>query len=240
MIRVIKAECIKLRRSPIWLAFLLMPPISALLGTINYSANTEILQNEWYSLWTQHTLFICYLILPLMLGIYCAYLMRLEYNNNNWNKVLTLPIPIYKVFLGKVAAAFFMLVISQVWIGILFVISGRIVGLDSPLPSQMLVWLMGGVLGGTVIIAIQLLLSAAINSFALPVGVALGGSISGIAALAKGFGNIYPYSLMAYGMNSNSPQVFDIGTYPIFILICIVYTVLFSAAGSIYLAKRDN
>lgn len=52
LFRLLKAERMKLKRSPVWLAFLIMPIIPAILGTINYMANIDILQKEWYSLWT--------------------------------------------------------------------------------------------------------------------------------------------------------------------------------------------
>ena len=45
LLRLLKAERMKLKRSPVWLAFLFMPVVPALLGTINYMANIEILQS---------------------------------------------------------------------------------------------------------------------------------------------------------------------------------------------------
>ena len=45
--KLIKAERLKLKRSPLWLAFIFMPIIPALLGTLNYKANIEVLQSEW-------------------------------------------------------------------------------------------------------------------------------------------------------------------------------------------------
>ena len=101
MFSLIKAEQMKLKRSPIWLAFLIMPVIPAFLGTLNYVANIEILQSEWYSLWTQHTLFTDYFFLPIMIGIYCSYIMRQEENNRNWNKVLTMPVSKNNIFIVK-------------------------------------------------------------------------------------------------------------------------------------------
>ena len=56
LLRLIRAERMKLKRSPVWIAFILMPIIPAVLGTINYLGNIEILDSEWYSLWTQHTI----------------------------------------------------------------------------------------------------------------------------------------------------------------------------------------
>ena len=126
LLRLLKAERMKLKRSPVWLAFLFMPVVPALLGTINYMANIEILQSGWYSLWTQHTLFTCYFFLPVMLGIYCAYLMRLEHQNHNWNKLLTMPSRAYQVFLSKLITASTMLLMTEAWIGVLFILSGKI------------------------------------------------------------------------------------------------------------------
>lgn len=57
MIKLLRAEKMKLKRSPVWLAFLHMPIIPAFLGSANYLYNISILKSEWFSLWTQHTLF---------------------------------------------------------------------------------------------------------------------------------------------------------------------------------------
>ena len=44
-LKVIKSECLKLRRSPMWLAFFVMPLIPALFGTVNYLNNLELLKS---------------------------------------------------------------------------------------------------------------------------------------------------------------------------------------------------
>ena len=88
----IKAEQIKLKRSPVWLAFFILPIISAFFGTFNYMANLELLKSKWYSLWSQHTLFLCYVFMPALIGTYCSYLWRLEHMRNNWNSFLTVPV----------------------------------------------------------------------------------------------------------------------------------------------------
>ena len=49
ILKLIYADRMKLKRSPIWLAFLFMPIVPALLGTLNYRANIGILKNSWYS-----------------------------------------------------------------------------------------------------------------------------------------------------------------------------------------------
>ena len=114
--KLIKAERLKLKRSPLWLAFIFMPIIPALLGTLNYKANIEVLQSEWFSLWTQHTLFTCYFFLPIMIGIYSSYIMRQEENNRNWNKVLSMPVSKNLVFIAKLIQVAFMIFLSEIWI----------------------------------------------------------------------------------------------------------------------------
>lgn len=132
MLSLLKAERMKLKRSPIWIVFLIVPIIPAFLGTFNYLANIEILRDKWDSLWTQHTLFTCYFFLPIVISTYCSYLMHLEYNHHNWNKVLTTPKSRSMIFMAKIITASFMIFISELWIALLFIISGLIIGLENP------------------------------------------------------------------------------------------------------------
>lgn len=240
LLRLIRAERIKLKRSPVWIAFILMPVVPAVLGTINYLGNIGILTSEWYSLWTQHTIFTCYFFLPIMIGIYCAYIMRLEQNNSNWNKTLAMPVPKNEIFLAKLITVAFMILISEIWIGALFVISGKIIGMTAALPLRSIaIWCLFGTLGGIVMAAVQLVLSMIIRSFALPIGISLAGGVSGLVFLAKNLGHLWPYSLMAYGMNSNSPQQMIESGYLPFVLICIAYIALMSVVGSIIMSRKE-
>lgn len=50
LLRCLRAELIKFRRSPVWLAFVVLPVFPAILGTMNYLGNLGLLQSEWYSL----------------------------------------------------------------------------------------------------------------------------------------------------------------------------------------------
>lgn len=129
ILQLYKAERMKLRRSPIWLVFIIVPAVPAFLGTMNYLNNIEILRSEWFSLWTQHTLFTSYFFLPILLGLYCSYLMRLEKNNRNLTKLLTLPISRKELFVAKLLSAGKIILFTEVWIGVLFLISGKIAGL---------------------------------------------------------------------------------------------------------------
>ena len=69
LLRCLKAELVKFHRSPVWLAFVLLPVFPAILGTVNYLGNIEVLENAWYSLWSQHTLFSSMFFLPALLSV---------------------------------------------------------------------------------------------------------------------------------------------------------------------------
>ena len=163
----------KLRRSPVWLAFIVMPVIPALMGTFTYLENLELLHSEWYSLWTQHTLFTDYIFLPLLIGIYCSYTMYIEQKNHNWNRVLTAPVPKGTVFAAKLVCVGFLILLSELWIAVLYVVSGKLVGLSAAVPlGELTVWCLFGTLGGIVMAAMQLTLSLFLRGFAMPVAAA--------------------------------------------------------------------
>lgn len=238
-LRTLKAEWMKLRHSPVWLAFIILPILPAIMGTFNYMQNVAILQDQWYSLWTQHTIFTCYFFLPAIIGVYCSYLCRLEHNNHNWNLVMTVPVPASHVYLAKLTTASVMVLLTQIWIGVLYIISGKLCRLNASIPSELPQWLLFGVIGGVVICAMQLCISLIIRSFAVPVGIALIGSVVGFMALAKGYGVWFPYSLLCLGMRANHPggpmqcsteQFFLNGIF--YLAICIMFSI-------IWLKKRD-
>lgn len=230
----------KLRRSPIWLVFIIVPAVPAFLGTMNYLNNIEILRSDWFSLWTQHTLFTSYFFLPILLGLYCSYLMRLEKNNRNLTKLLTLPISRKELFVAKLLSAGKIILFTEVWIGVLFLISGKIAGLTAKPPvGSLVIWCLFGTLGGIAMAALQLIVSLLCDSFALPVGISFAGGISGLMVMSKG-GWMYPYSLMAYGMvSNNNKQQLTAEGYPQFVLICLFYLAVFTAAGAMIMDRRE-
>lgn len=239
LFRTIRAEQMKLRHSPVWLAFILLPILPAFMGTFNYLQNISILQDEWYSLWTQHTLFTCYFFMPAIIGVYCSYLCRLEHTRYNWNAVLTAPVPVAGIFLAKLLIVSFMVILTQVWIGGLFAISGWLIGMPGLLPVELPVWLLCGAIGGIVIGAVQLCISLVIRSFAVPVGMALVGGIAGLAALAKGFGAWFPYSLISLGMRANQPGGEMACSMEQFVLNSVLFLVIFCLFGVIWLQTQD-
>lgn len=235
----IKSEQLKLRRTPLWAAFLIAPFIPAILGTQNYLNNLDLLKSEWFSLWTQETLFYSNFFFAPFIAVYCSYLWRMENRNKNRYSLLTAPVPIRNIVLGKLIITGKTTLLTQLWVYILFVISGKLTGLAGFPPAATLYYVFRGLLGGMVIVSLQLLLSMMIRSFAAPIAIAILGSITGLLAANSSFGLLYPYSLLMLGMNANKTEDMLAGSSLPFVMSSVFYLVLFTALAVFLLKRRD-
>lgn len=239
LFRCCQAESRKLRHSVIYPACILIPLIPAIMGTFNYQQNVGVLKSEWYSLWTQHTLFYASFFYAPLIALYCSYLWRLEHRNNNWNVLMTAPVPISSLYLGKLAIIFRVTLTTQLWVGLLFVICGKLVGLPALPPPVIAFWLLRGTLAAAAIGALQLLLSMVIRSFSVPIGISLIGSVLGLLISNKGLGLYWPYSLMLAGMNANKTEDALTGSLLPFLLSTAAFFFLFYGIAIWILKHRD-
>lgn len=239
LLRAIRAEFLKLRRSFVWLALIILPLISAGLGTANYLNNLGMLTDQWYSLWTQHALFYCALFAPALTGVYCAYVCRLEHLNRNWNAVMTQPVPVGTMLVAKLTVVSLLTLITQLFIGILFIISGKIAGLTAPIPFALVYWVLRGWWALTVQASLLLFIALVIRSFAVPVAAGILGGFCGLPALVKGFGVYFPFSLLELGMCSHNPSEPMDCSAAAFIINSCLYLLLGLAASILWMKKND-
>ena len=128
--------------------------------------------------------------------------------------------------------------LSQAWIGVLFVLSGKIVGLTSPVPPELPGWLLCGAVGGVSVCAVQLYFSLVIRAFAPPVAFGLAGGILGLMFTAQGFGYAFPYSLLCIGMRANNPLM-ELDYVP-FLISAAIYTAVFTLLSIRHLRQHDT
>ena len=88
------------------------------------------------------------------------------------------------------------------------------------------------------IVALQLVLSMMIRSFAVPIALALLGSVLGLMLSNGGMGLFWPYSLMTMGMNASRAEnvVKNMAGFGASVSL---FFLLFAAAGIRYLKKKD-
>ncbi len=234
-----RAELIKLKRSFIWIVFFLLPILSTGMGYANYMNNLSILKKGWYSLWTQTTLFYSNFFFAPLIAVYCSYLWRLENFNHNRNALMSAPVPLSCLYAAQFLAVSCVTLLTQAYVGVLYVAAGRLAGLPGLPPVQTFVWLLRGTLGGLAIAALQLCLASMIRNFALPIAFALLAGVGGVLAASSGWGLYYPYSLMLLGMNSNRDEDILAGSSLPFLVSCVLFLGIFFWVGVAYLKKTD-
>ena len=232
------AEKIKFRRSPILLAFVVMTLLSAVLGTANYQFNREILQNGWYSLWTQHTLFACTVFLPGELAVLCAWQWCLEHTDHCWNRLMTAPLPFAALYLAKLLWSILAAAAALGFIALCFVAGGVFSGFSlNQLPPEFLGWLVFGWFGCLAVCAWQQLFSMLVRSFAVPVAASLLFGFGGLLLMARGWGLVWPWSLLDLGMRANDPtRVLPVFS---FLLACGLLTLLPTLIALILVPRLD-
>jgi len=106
-------------------------------------------------------------------------------------------------------------------------------------PVTLPLYLLRGLLGALAVIAAQLVLAMVIRSFAVPIFLGLLGGITGIFISSKGFGLLWPYSLMQLGMNSNKSADTLAGSYGLFALSCLFWLAAMFALAWLLLRRQD-
>lgn len=238
--RCIAAENRKLHASPIWVMFFILPIISAAYGTFNYMQNLEILKDGWYSLWTQHTLFYSMFFFPAMVAAYAAYLWRLEHLGHNWNLIMVAPVRPIDLFAAKFVVVLKLAVLTHGFVFVLFAVCGKLFAKFPGWPPViLLVFLLRGAVGALAVVAVQLVLSMLIRSFAVPVFLALLSGVAGMLISSRGYAMLWPYSLMQAGMNSNHSEDVLSGGYGMFFAACFLWLAAMFIAAKLLLEKRD-
>ncbi|MEK8131883.1 ABC transporter permease [Paenibacillus filicis] len=223
------AEWLKLRRSRLGLVLAVLPVLSLLMGCANFVINQAVLQNGWYSLWTQVSLFYGEFFLPVLIAICCAYVCRLEHMNHNWNALLTAPVSPASVVLSKLGVVSVLIAGVQLLFVGLYVGAGLTLGLGNSLPPELPGWALRGWLASVAIGAVQLMLSMRIRSFAAPVGIALCAVFLGLGLYVAKLGYLSPYSLLTLGMGVLSQESLNVVENGAFMLMNMLFTAGFTA-----------
>ena len=128
---------------------------------------------------------------------------------------------------------------TQIWFALLFIASGKLIGLPGLPPAGLCFWMIRGLAGAFVIAALQFLAATEIRNFATPIAIGLVGGVTGMIAANTRAGLLWPYSQMLLGMNSNKSEDVLGQNAAIFFVICVVYLLGVSLIG-IKRIKRNN
>lgn len=239
MIRSISAEWLKLRHSRISLVLAILPIISLLIGCFNYYFNQAALQNGWYSLWTQVSLFYGEFFLPILIAICCAFVCRLEHNNRNWNMVLSSPMSVTSFFMAKLVIVGVLILAAQGFFMFMYWAAGKLFAIPDDFPMETIVWSLRGWFASLSIAALQLGLSIRIRSFATPIGIGLCAVFLGLGMYVLKIGMLFPHSLLTIGMGVLSQTGLTRTQNILFMLMNIAFILIF-AFWSIHRLKTKD
>ncbi|MCM3701183.1 ABC transporter permease [Paenibacillus macerans] len=240
MIRSIAAEWLKLRRGRIWITMTVLPALSLFIGCFNYYSNQAVLNNAWYSLWTQVSLFYGEFFFPILIAICCAYVCRLEHANRNWNLVHTAPVSAASIYFGKLTVIAALILGVQALFIALYLLFGLLLSLPpADIPVELAGWALRGWIAAISIASMQLLLSFRIRSFATPVGISICCSMLGLGLYILNMRFLFPFSLLTTGMGVLEQSSLTGGENGLFIFINAVYISVFSALAIHRLRTAD-
>ncbi|HDR4564659.1 ABC transporter permease [Bacillus paranthracis] len=239
MKRSISAEWLKLRHSRIGLVIAALPIISMLIGSANFYLNQGALQNGWYSLWTQVSLFYGVFFLPILIAICCSYICRLEHLNRNWNMIMTSPVSVANVFLAKLIIVSILILFVQGLFMALYWLIGTLFSLPGSFPVETIEWTIRGWYASLSISALQLGLSLRIRSFATPIGISLCGVFIGLGMYIGNFGMLFPFSLLNIGMSVMSQDKLTNMQSLLFWVINMAFVIIFASRSIRRLKNRD-
>ena len=165
---------------------------------------------------------------------------RLEHLGHNWNLIMASPVPPLDLFAAKFAVVAKLALLTHGFVFVLFVFCGKVFARLPGLPPVTLpLYLLRGLLGALAVIAAQLVLAMVIRSFAVPIFLGLLGGITGIFISSKGFGLLWPYSLMQLGMNSNKSADALAGSYALFAFSGLFWLAAMFALAWLLLRRQD-
>lgn len=230
------AELIKMKNSPGWIALILVPVISAVIGTINFTQNIGVLSNDWYSLWSQHTIFLDYFFLPILVGIFAGCAWRVEHSGTNWN-LTAAHVSAEKLVLEKFLVTSLFCGLTLLWVSLLYFIGGKYADIPALFPREFPNWILLGFIGTCCVISIQIFFSLIIRSFVLPIGISFAGGILGLLVSVKVTPYFLPWSLLNIGLRGNNPHSTPDLTK--FLLVSAVNILLWLLASIYYIRRSD-
>ncbi|MBO0992458.1 ABC transporter permease [Bacillus sp. SD088] len=241
MKNILYVEQLQLKRSKLWLLYLIGPLLGVFLAYINFFKNYDLFMqlgdNAWIEAWTQVALFMGPFVLPILVGIYAALVCRSEHVGGGW-KQLALPIKHSDIFLGKFLTVVKMIVITMLILLIFFIGFGYVKGVEGNLPVvTIFAFMMRGIIACLPLILLQLIISVRAKTFGIPLAVSIIFTLPAIIVASTPLGQFYPWTqpMLTMSPEDESP----IQSYFLFYTLVIGSFIVLLIYGLRSFADRD-
>lgn len=206
--RTFSAEQYKLSKNKEIFGVLLLPVLLVFMvdGYIIYKANTQVfaesLTNPWAVLLGRYVFQFYYLLYPILVAIFVYACCDIEYKNNNYKILFTIPISKTEIFFSKALFIILIILFSVVLSYLAFLLSGYFLSLMYPeigfqnydYREVIFYTFFKLFITLSAISMIQLSISLAFNSFIYPIGFSMFMLVFSIVVAEKEFSDFIPYT----------------------------------------------
>ncbi|OWA35253.1 hypothetical protein B9G55_11370 [Saccharibacillus sp. O16] len=243
-IAALRSERIKLGRSQVLLLAVFAPLLSVLIGLLSNMNNLGTGAEAWEGLLLVMAMFHAMFFLPMMTGIFSAFVCRYEHAGGGWKQILSLPVSRTALYMAKLLTVAGALALAQILFSIGLLVVGMVKGMDiGSVPWGVLgTRLLSGFIACLPLAALQLFVSTMWSSFAAPLVLNMIFTVPNILiANSATVGPYYPWVQPMLAMIPNSGG-YDFGAFSLpleNLMVTVVGSfVLFLAAGLIYFVRK--
>ncbi|WP_187695444.1 ABC transporter permease [Oceanobacillus piezotolerans] len=243
MVRLLRTELLKLRKSSIWLLIFVSPFLSLLVGL---GETTAGLPEEEYWLTTYQWMSFPHaaLFLPLLTGVFSAFVCRYEHVGGGWKQLAALPVSRGKLYLAKLLVVCLLIFYTQILLVAGLFSVGQWKEFQVAFPWETVaIGAFSGWLACLPLIALQMLVSVSWSSFAAPMAVNVIFTLPNILILnSETYGPYYPWAQPFLAMmphtETESFRALHISMETLFIVI-LGSLMLFLFAGFTYFIRKE-
>jgi lantibiotic transport system permease protein len=251
-----QSEWLKTKRSlSFWMVVIgafFTPTIIIVARLINYARLPEIYSAEdfwdlhWKNAWESVAIFF----LPLGAILSTSLITQIEYKNNTWKQVHTLPVAYTTIFFAKLAVIIVLMMqfflLFNVGIYLSAMIPYLMIG-GTPFPAQPLPFQWFGresllyAIDTLPIVALQYLIALRFKNFLVPVGLGFVFWVGALASLSWKFGYIVPYTYPMYNyLKAGVTTKAVVPELNIHVLALAYFVVITAVSYLLYLTKKEK
>lgn len=250
------SEWLKLRRSlALWMVIIggfFTPAIIIIARLVNHANVPALYEKEdfWDRLWRNSWESMAVFFLPLGAILTTSLIAQIEYKNNTWKQIHTLPVSYATIFFSKLAVILTLMLIFFVLFNIGIYLSAVVPYLlisGTPYPQQALPWkkfLTEDALyfiDCLPIVALQYLLALRFKNFLVPVGLGFVFWVGAIGSVSWRLGWIIPYTYTMYFYLKDAEKTRAVMPDVNIHIIAVLFFVVITAVSFIlYVTKRDK
>ncbi|NMM62996.1 ABC transporter permease subunit [Clostridium sp. P21] len=242
MKNVFRVELLKLRHSKILNIVIFLPLFFVILGFTNFlryrQLFTEKGQNVWSQVYTQSSMFYGLFIIALFITIIIAILVRIENADDNFKRILTLPIKRSDLYIAKLFVACGIVALNLILLMLLIISAGVIIApSNQSMPIELIYTPILCIIASLPVIGVQYYLSMKFKNIAVPLGVGLAFSIPSILINNTKYWMLFPWTYPGRVLLNAGSMSFYCPMY--MYIISIVVFIVFTIVGLYEFNNRD-